>query len=132
MKTHPRPMSPHLQVYRLHTKITSLLSITFRIFGAGLMTVGTLFFLLWIVSAGYGPDAFEAVQGFYGSWFGFLVLFGFTIVLFYHLCNGIRHLLWDTGYGFDMPTLVKTGKIAVGAAVALSLLAWIIGLSVYS
>ncbi|WP_147164406.1 succinate dehydrogenase, cytochrome b556 subunit [Pararhodospirillum oryzae] len=129
MKTHPRPLSPHLQVYKLHTKVTSMLSITFRVFGAVLMTAGTFFFLLWIVSAASGASAFEAVQGFYGTWFGYLVLFGFTVVLFYHLCNGIRHLLWDTGFGFDMPTLRKTGAIAIGAAATLSVLAWIAGLA---
>jgi succinate dehydrogenase / fumarate reductase cytochrome b subunit len=131
MKSHPRPISPHLQVYKLQTKLPPLLSIVFRIFGAGLMVGGTFFFLLWIVAAGTGPDAFEAVQNFYGSFFGYIVLFGLTVLVFYHLCNGIRHLLWDTGFGFDMPTVRKTGRIAVGAAVTLTLLAWIIGLSVY-
>ncbi|ABC22003.1 succinate dehydrogenase, cytochrome b556 subunit [Rhodospirillum rubrum] len=129
MKTHPRPISPHLQVYKLHTKVTSMLSITFRVFGAALMVGGTFFFLLWIVAAGSGEQAFTSVQGFYGSPFGYLVLFGLTVVLFYHLCNGIRHMLWDTGFGFDMPTLRKTGAAAVGAAIVLSLLAWTVGLS---
>ena len=129
MKTHPRPLSPHLQVYKLHTKVTSMLSITFRVFGAVLMTAGTFFFLLWIVAAAMGESAFAAIQGFYGSWFGYLVLFGLTVVLFYHLTNGIRHLLWDTGFGFDMPTLRKTGAVAIGSAVVLSVLAWIAGLA---
>ncbi|MGB0697475.1 MAG: succinate dehydrogenase, cytochrome b556 subunit [Rhodospirillaceae bacterium] len=126
-----RPISPHLQVYALHTKITSLLSILHRIAGAGLMTVGTLFFLLWIVSAAGGEASFTLVQEFYGSFFGFLVLFAWTVLLFYHFANGIRHLLWDTGYGFEIPQIHFTGMVMLAGAAGLTVLTWIIGIIVF-
>lgn len=129
MKTHPRPLSPHLQVYKLHTKITSMLSITFRVCGAVLMTAGTIAFLAWILAAALGPDSFAPVQAFFGSWVGLGVLGGFTLVLSYHLANGLRHLFWDMGLGFEMPTLRATGILAVVGALVLTALIWGIGLA---
>jgi succinate dehydrogenase / fumarate reductase cytochrome b subunit len=119
-----RPLSPHLQVYR--PQISSVLSITHRITGAAL-GVGTLLLAWWLVAAASGPDAFATVQGFIASILGRLILFGFTWALFYHLCNGIRHLGWDAGYGFEIPVMERTGWAVVIASVALTLVAWAAG-----
>ncbi|PHQ66779.1 MAG: succinate dehydrogenase, cytochrome b556 subunit [Sneathiella sp.] len=118
-----RPLSPHLQIYKL--QITMLTSITHRITGVAL-GVGTLLLTWWLIAAASGPDAYATVSAFIGSWFGQLVLFGFTWALFYHLCNGIRHLFWDMGKGFELPVMRKTGMIAIIASVVLTLLTWII------
>ncbi|WPZ35393.1 succinate dehydrogenase, cytochrome b556 subunit [Thalassobaculum sp. OXR-137] len=123
MSAHNRPLSPHLQVYK--PQLTSIMSIAHRATGIAL-AVGTLLLVWWLLAAAAGPDAFATAHGFLGSWFGMLILFGFTYALMYHLCNGIRHLFWDAGYGFELETAYKSGWIAVGASVALTVLAWII------
>jgi succinate dehydrogenase / fumarate reductase cytochrome b subunit len=119
-----RPLSPHLQVYR--PQITSALSILHRISGVAL-GLGTLLLTWWLTAAAGSPEGFARVQGFIGSWVGMLLLFGWTAALFYHFCNGIRHLWWDTGRGFSIPQIETSGKVAIGAAAALTLLAWLIG-----
>lgn len=123
MASTDRPLSPHIQVYR--PQITSILSILHRITGVAL-TLGTLFLTWWLVSAAYGPEAFETSQDFLGSWFGHLILWGFTFSLFYHLGNGIRHLAWDFGWGFEMPVLQKSGLAVVGFAVVCTLITLIV------
>ena len=73
-----------------------------------------------------GADAFEGTQNLLGSWFGYLVLFGFTFSLYAHFCNGIRHLIWDVGYGFDVSKANTGAMVSLGAAVALTVLTWIV------
>lgn len=119
-----RPLSPHLQVYR--PQITSTLSILHRLTGLAL-AVGTLLLTWWLVAAAAGPEAFATAQGFIGSILGRLLLFGWTVALFYHLCNGIRHLVWDAGYGFGIETTTRSGWAVVIATAALTLVAWIAG-----
>jgi len=119
-----RPLSPHLQVYR--PQITSTLSILHRITGIAL-AVGTLLLTWWVAALASGPEAFAVAQGFIGSLFGRLLLFGWSLALFYHLCNGIRHLAWDAGYGYEIDTATRTGWLVVAGAVALTLIAWIAG-----
>ncbi len=118
-----RPLSPHLGIYK--PQITMVTSITHRITGVAL-GVGTLLFAWWLIAAASGPEAFETVNGFMTSWFGRLALFGFTWALFYHLCNGIRHLFWDMGKGFELTTMRKTGITAIIMSVVLTLLTWVI------
>ncbi|WP_169544155.1 succinate dehydrogenase, cytochrome b556 subunit [Sneathiella aquimaris] len=118
-----RPISPHLGIYK--PQITMVTSITHRITGVAL-GVGTLLLTWWLIAAAAGPDAFETVNGFISSWFGRLVLFGFSWALFYHLCNGIRHLFWDAGKGFELPTMRKTGMAAIVMSVVLTVLTWVI------
>lgn len=101
-----RPLSPHLQVYR--PQITSMMSILHRLTGVALIAVAVLL-TYWIAAATYGPEAFDRAQGVLGSWFGRLVLFGMSVSLFYHLGNGIRHMAWDIGWGYELPKLVATG-----------------------
>jgi succinate dehydrogenase / fumarate reductase cytochrome b subunit len=119
-----RPLSPHLQVYRFQW--TMALSILHRITGVAL-AVGTLLLVWWLVAAASGPEAFATVQGFIGSILGRLLLFGWTLALFYHLCNGIRHLVWDAGYGFELDVAYRSGLAVLGASVALTLISWILG-----
>ena len=121
-----RPISPHLQVYR--PQLTSVLSITHRATGVAL-AVGTIFLVWWLVAAGAGPDYFVYVQGIMGSWLGLLILLGFSWAVFFHLCNGIRHLFWDAGYGFELETAYKSGWATVAGSVVLTAVAWAIGLA---
>src|SRR3546814_14342766 len=87
MSADRRPLSPHLQIYK--PQLTSVMSISHRVTGVGL-AAGTLVLAWWLIAAAAGPEAFATVQGFLGSWFGYLILFGFSYALMYHLCNGIR------------------------------------------
>ena len=119
-----RPLSPHLQVYR--PQITSMLSILHRLTGLAL-GLGTLLLAWWLIAAAAGPGAFADVQGFIGSWLGRIILRGFSVALFFHLLNGIRHLFWDMGKGFEIPTVQASGWIVVVLSSGLTLLAWIIG-----
>ena len=121
-----RPMSPHLMIYR--PQLTSILSIIHRGTGVGL-AVGTLFITWWLVAAAMGPGPYEATREIYGSWIGLLVLFGFSVCLFYHLCNGVRHLLWDMGYLLEIEQVNASGWVMLGASMILTLVAWFIGAS---
>jgi succinate dehydrogenase / fumarate reductase cytochrome b subunit len=120
----PRPLSPHLQIYR--PQLTSVMSILHRISGVALVA-GTLLLTWWLVAAVEGPEEFEVVQAIIGSWLGRVVLLGFTLALFYHLCNGIRHLIWDLGYGYEIEAVYKSGKWVVGWTLGLTLFAWLVG-----
>ncbi len=104
-------------------------SILHRATGVAL-ALGGLWLAWWLIAAASGPDAFATAQAFSGSIIGRLFLFGFTWALMFHLLNGIRHLVWDAGYGFDVGTSTKSGWAAVIGSVALTLLAWVIGYSV--
>jgi len=119
----PRPLSPHLQIYK--PQITSTLSILHRLTGVAL-GAGTLFLMWWLVAAASGPGYYAMVQGWLVSFIGRILLLGFTFSLFYHLCNGIRHLFWDVGYGYDLDVAARSGWAVVIASVVLTLGAWII------
>lgn len=121
-----RPLSPHLQVYRFEW--TMALSILHRITGVGL-AVGTLLLVYWLAAAAAGPEAFDTAQAIIGSLIGRLFLLGWTLALFYHLCNGIRHLVWDAGYGFELPVAYRSGLIVIAATLVLTLLSWVLGYS---
>jgi succinate dehydrogenase / fumarate reductase cytochrome b subunit len=120
-----RPISPHLQVYR--PQITSVTSILHR--GSGIVLgLGAVILSLWLAAAASSDRWFAWAQAAVDSIFGMIILFGFTLALFYHFCNGIRHLAWDAGYGFDLPTLHRTGMMVFVAAAILTIAFWIIGL----
>ena len=127
MSADRRPLSPHLQIYR--PQLTSTLSSLHRLTGIAL-AVGTLLLVYWLAAAAAGPDAFHGAQSFMGSWLGVLLLFGWSVALFYHLCNGIRHLFWDAGYGFELPQAYTSGWAVVIGTGTLTVLAWVIGLIV--
>jgi succinate dehydrogenase / fumarate reductase cytochrome b subunit len=118
MSATDRPLSPHLQVYR--PQITSVLSILHRLTGVA-VTFGTLLFAWWLVAAAYGPDAFDTVQSFFGSLIGQLLLWGFCFAVWYHFANGIRHLLWDFGWGFELGQVRLSGLAVVAFAVVATL-----------
>ena len=127
MSTDGRPLSPHLQVYR--PQLTSVLSILHRATGIAL-AVGTLLLVFWLLSAATGPGRFATAQAFMGHWVGRLLLFGWSFALFYHLLNGIRHLFWDAGLGFELKSAYASGRAVVIGAVALTFIAWIAGYAV--
>jgi succinate dehydrogenase / fumarate reductase cytochrome b subunit len=117
-----RPLSPHLQIYR--PQLTSVLSMTHRATGMAL-AAGGLLLVYWLMALAGGPEPFATASSLLGSWLGQLVLFGFTLALFYHLCNGLRHLCWDLGLGFELPTAYASGKAVVAATLALTAVTWI-------
>jgi succinate dehydrogenase / fumarate reductase cytochrome b subunit len=119
-----RPLSPHLQIYRWY--FTMALSIAHRITGIGL-ALGLVLLTWWLVALASGPEAFATVQAIAHSWLGALVLFGYTLVLFYHMGNGIRHLVWDFGYGFDVEEARRSGVAVLAFAGAMTLLVWLVG-----
>jgi succinate dehydrogenase / fumarate reductase cytochrome b subunit len=123
-----RPLSPHLQVYRW--PVSMALSILHRITGVGL-GLGTLLLAWWLIAAAVSDDAFGGVQWFLATPIGMLVLFGWTLALCFHFFSGIRHLVWDAGYGFEQPWYDRSGWAVVIATVAAALLLWIIGLAVW-
>ncbi|HFD33304.1 MAG TPA: succinate dehydrogenase, cytochrome b556 subunit [Gammaproteobacteria bacterium] len=123
--TDPRPMSPHLQIYRM--PITAVLSVLHRATGAVLF-LGLLLMIAVLASIASGEDNWLIMRGFLSSWLGYLILFGFTFSLYYHLCNGIRHLLWDIGKGLSVSSLHKSAIIVLLSSVILTLLTWIIAL----
>jgi len=124
MASRERPLSPHLQVYR--PQITSVLSILHRITGAAL-AAGTLLLVYWLAAIAGGPDTYDAAQSVVGSIIGRTLLFGWSWALFYHLANGIRHLFWDAGVGFELKTVKISGWAAVILSFALTLASWIAG-----
>jgi succinate dehydrogenase / fumarate reductase cytochrome b subunit len=116
-----RPLSPHLQIYR--PQLTSILSILHRFTGVGL-ALGAVLFAYWISAAAYGVDAFARANALILSGIGRLILFGLTLAFFYHFANGIRHLAWDAGYGFDLKTLNRSGIAVVAVSFAATFAVW--------
>jgi succinate dehydrogenase / fumarate reductase cytochrome b subunit len=117
-----RPLSPHLQIFRWY--FTMALSIAHRVTGVGL-ALGLVLLTWWLLALASGPEAFATVQGVMASWFGALVLFIYTLVLFFHMGNGIRHLVWDFGYGFDVEVARLSGAAVLVFAGAMTLIVWL-------
>jgi succinate dehydrogenase / fumarate reductase, cytochrome b subunit len=126
MTNNNRPTSPHLQVYRL--PLTAKMSISHRITGV-FLSAGLVLIVLFLAALAGGPSSWDTAQGFLTNWFGQLVLFGFTLVLNYHLCNGLRHLFWDIGQGYDLEIANRNNKVVLVASAVLTLLVWIVALS---
>ncbi|MEM7057281.1 MAG: succinate dehydrogenase, cytochrome b556 subunit [Pseudomonadota bacterium] len=112
-----RPLSPHLTVYR--PQWTSMLSILHRMTGIGL-TFGTALIVIWLLAAATGPDYFAFVDRLLTTIIGDLIMLGMTSALAYHTCNGVRHLFWDAGYGFDLKNAELSGRAVLGGAAALT------------
>ncbi|PKM13180.1 MAG: succinate dehydrogenase, cytochrome b556 subunit [Gammaproteobacteria bacterium HGW-Gammaproteobacteria-3] len=117
---HNRPLSPHLQVYKL--PLTGVISITHRMTGV-MLSVGLIVFVYVVSAIAAGPEAYQALQGIMGHWLFRLVYGGFIYALFFHLCHGVRHLIWDTGRGFDKATLNRYAFYELIAALVLTLAA---------
>lgn len=118
-----RPLSPHLQIYK--PMLTMTLSIVHRITGAALY-FGTLLLCWWLIAAAAGPEQFAYVQGFLASFLGQVILFGYVWALIHHMFGGIRHLIWDTGHGFELPTAEAMAMMTIGGSVAATVLVWIV------
>ena len=105
------------------------LSILHRVTGIAL-AVGTLLLVYWLWAAASGPGAYASARALIGSWFGQICLFGWSAALFYHLFNGLRHLAWDAGRGFELKTARLSGMLVLAAAIAATILAWVVGYAV--
>lgn len=119
-----RPTSPHLQVYSWSLEMA--LSILHRATGVAL-TGGALLITWWVIAIASGPEAYDQFGMIMGSIFGKIALFGFTFALMLHLSNGIRHLFWDMGKGFDLEDSHRSSKIVFVASTVLTILSWVIG-----
>jgi succinate dehydrogenase / fumarate reductase cytochrome b subunit len=126
-KSSARPLSPHLQIYR--PMLTMMMSIMHRITGLGLY-FGIVLLVGWLMAAAISESCFDFVQGFFDHWFGRLVLFGFTWVLIHHALGGLRHLLWDTGRGFDLNTVEWLARANLAGSIVLTILLWVVGYGV--
>lgn len=121
MSERSRPLSPHLQVYRFQW--TMLLSITHRITGVAL-SAGAVVLVWWLIALAVGPEYFDYARSIMGSWYGRLMLLGLTWASFYHLSNGVRHLFWDIGWGYELGAARASGFLVVVMSIALTLTAW--------
>ncbi len=114
-----RPLSPHLQVYK--PQLTSVLSITHR--GTGVfLTLGAFFLSAWLLALASGAEQFNCLQTHIASWYGQCFLYAFVFSLYFHLCNGIRHLFWDAGMGLEIGTAYKSGYAVVAISIILTVL----------
>jgi succinate dehydrogenase / fumarate reductase cytochrome b subunit len=113
-----------LQIYRLPQ--AALQSIAHRITGV-VLSIGASLLTYWLVALASGPEAYATAIGLLGSWIGIPTLFLLSFALFYHLCNGVRHLFWDAGLGFDLKVVDMSGNAVILAAGALTILAWASG-----
>ena len=118
MATNNRPISPHLQVYKL--PLTGIISITHRLTGV-LLSVGLIFFVYIIYALAGGSNTCAAMQAFTSLWLVQLIYWGFIYALFFHLCHGVRHLIWDAGKSFDRDTLNRYAIIELCASLVLTL-----------
>ena len=119
----PRPLSPHLQIYRWSWTMT--MSIFHRVTGSALY-IGTALLAIWFVALASGPRAFSAVQWFFGSPLGILILFGYTWVLMHHMLGGVRHLVWDFGHGMEPEERINMARFTLIGSIALTLVIWIV------
>jgi len=120
-----RPLSPHLQIYS--PLINMVMSIVHRITGAALY-LGTLLLAWWLVALASGPEAFAYVNGIMGSPLGLIVMLGYSWALLHHMIGGIRHLIWDTGRGFDLASVDRLSWGTIVLSLALTVMLWIWGL----
>src|SRR3984957_12517436 len=120
---HARPLSPHVFHYRW--QLTMLGSITHRLTGMAL-SVGTLALAWWLVSISNGPESYQFFTDWAATPLGLIVLFGFVWSLAFHLLNGVRHLAWDTGYGFEVKTANRSGIFVIALSVIVA-----VGIFVY-
>ncbi|ABD05038.1 succinate dehydrogenase subunit C [Rhodopseudomonas palustris HaA2] len=118
-----RPLSPHMQAYRW--SLTMALSIVHRATGIALY-FGTLLLAWWLIACAAGPAAYANVQAFTGSWIGRLILFGYTWALMHHLLSGVRHFVWDLGYGFKTADREWLTWAALIGGIVLTVLLWVV------
>ena len=120
MSSTSRPTSPHIQIYK--PQLTSVLSIAHRATGV-FLCLGAVVFAWWVTALAVGPEAFAAVRAALDSWIGRLLVLAWTFSFFFHFCNGIRHLFWDAGLGFELRTAYASGKAVVVVSIAMTIIA---------
>lgn len=125
--TNQRPTSPHLKIYRL--PLTAKLSISHRITGV-FLSLGLVVTVLFLTALAYGPSTWDLVHEFLLGTVGQVILFSFTLVLNFHLCNGIRHLFWDMGQGFSLPAAARSNFLVLAMTLVLTVVVWIVALAV--
>lgn len=118
-----RPISPHLDIYGW--QISMFTSTMHRITGIGL-AIGSIYVAVWLCAAAWGPGTYAAVNGIAEAWYGQVLMVCWTLAVFFHLCNGIRHLLWDTGVGLELDTARTTGYTVIGVTIVLTAIVWIV------
>ncbi|MDJ0833446.1 MAG: succinate dehydrogenase, cytochrome b556 subunit [Gammaproteobacteria bacterium] len=126
MANNNRPTSPHLQIYRL--PLTAKMSISHRITGV-ILSAGLVLTVLFLTALADGQSSWEIAHAILANGLGLIVLFVFSLVLNYHMCNGIRHLFWDIGHGYDLEVASRANKLVLAASVVLTLLVWIVALA---
>lgn len=102
-----------------------LTSTLHRLSGIGL-SIGSIFVVVWLCAAAWGPGTFAAVNGIATAWYGQVLMFCWTLTMFYHLCNGIRHLLWDAGIGLELETARTSGYAVFAATIVLTIIVWVV------
>lgn len=117
-----RPLSPHLGIYKW--QISNSLSILHRLTGISL-AAGSLALVAWIVAIAMGESAYLTVSGYLAGPLGMLLLLAFSASFFYHLANGIRHLFWDAGYGFEREVARRSGWFVLSVAVLATVVFWV-------
>jgi len=122
MATRERPLSPHLQVYRW--QITMTMSILHRVTGLAI-TAGAFGLAWWLLAVAAGGDVYRTAAACLASPLGLLALAGFSLALVYHLLNGIRHLLWDIGWGYEIPEFYRSGYVVAVLTVVLTAAIWL-------
>nr|WP_310523452.1 succinate dehydrogenase, cytochrome b556 subunit [Polymorphobacter sp.] len=118
----PRPLSPHLGIWKW--QVHAIVSILHRITGNAMALGAVVLFLWWLIAAASGPEAYLVFLRVATGWFGMLVGVGFTWVFFQHMCSGIRHLIMDTGQGYDLTTSRTTATSTLIVSVFLTLVTW--------
>lgn len=118
---YPRPLSPHLQIYK--PQLTSMLSIAHRFTGIALV-FGIFALVYWITSVALGEPIFTKTQSYFSNWYGQIALFGWSFCFFFHLCNGIRHIFWDAGFGLELPHVYRSGWLVIYGSISLTLFIW--------
>jgi len=116
-----RPLSPHLQIYK--RQVQMMTSIVHRATGVAL-AFGSLLVVAGLIHLAAGDESYSHFKGVVGSPIGMILMLGWTWALFYHLCNGIRHLLQDAGFGYEIPTFVRSSWMSVAGSIVLTVLAW--------
>lgn len=122
-----RPLSPFMIGPYYKPQLTSMMSITHRLTGL-FNTFGAVLLAAWLIALAAGPAAFNLVAVHVGAWYGQLVLLFWTWSMLYHLCNGIRHLLWDTGRGFSIEAAYRSGYTVIAVSLVLTAIVWAVAL----
>jgi len=120
------PLSPHLQIYRL--PLTALLSVTHRATGV-VLGLGALILVLILAAAANSPETYAVIHQHLDTWYGQVFLLGLTFSLYLHFCNGIRHLFWDLGVGFELDTVDRTAKLAIITSIVFTVATWLVATS---